>query len=279
MILWSHFKLSHKGHLRITKTSQLKNLPNNTFIGNLPKMINSKITFKGINNILYCDPNVTLENSRLHFEGNNSIIYLKSSHYKINLTLFNNSAIHIGSNNYFNKVCQIICSEHKHIFIGNSNLFSINVFFRNADPHLIYDIKSKNRINPTQSIYIGDHVWIGQNCLLLKGSKIHSGSILGAGSILTKEMVSNSIYAGVPAKCVKKDIFWQGECVHAWTHEDTQKYKCSNTNDFIYTDNPKEYISFEQIDEALNGLDVQGKLKYLHVLNSSEKKNRFSKKN
>ena len=92
-------------------------------------------------------------------------------------------------------------------------------------------------------------------------------------------MVSNSIYAGVPAKCVKKDIFWQGECVHAWTHEDTQKYKCSNTNDFIYTDNPKEYISFEQIDEALNGLDVQGKLKYLHVLNSSEKKNRFSKKN
>ena len=200
--------LKRKNDCLITKARSLRKIRENSFMGNVPKMINSKIIFKGKNNILYCDKGVVIKNSTLSFYGDNSIIYLNKSKfpYIVNISIYTNSVIHIGSDNYFNTVCHLICSEGKHIFIGNLNLFSHNITFRNADPHLIYSVQNQQRINLSQSIYIGDHVWIGQNCFLLKGTKISSGSILGAASVLSKAVESNSIYAGVPARCIKKDI-------------------------------------------------------------------------
>ena len=53
----------------------------------------------------------------------------------------------------------LLLSERKNIIIGDQCLFSHTIWFRNADPHLIYDNITNKRINPTQSIYIGDHVW------------------------------------------------------------------------------------------------------------------------
>lgn len=62
----------------ISKPTELLKVKNNVFIGNLPKMTNSKIIFNGKNNILFCDENVCLEDSILNFECNNSVIYLSS---------------------------------------------------------------------------------------------------------------------------------------------------------------------------------------------------------
>ena len=59
-------------------------------------------------------------------------------------------------------------------------LLEMNVYLpltgpiRTADPHIIYDIHRK-RINPSKSVFIGDHVWCGQNVLLLKGCRVGSG--------------------------------------------------------------------------------------------------------
>ena len=66
----------------------------------------------------------------------------------------------------------VILSEQKHLFIGNDCLLSFGIWVRNADPHLIYDVESHKRVNPTKSIYIGDHVWIGQSAMILKGRKV-----------------------------------------------------------------------------------------------------------
>lgn len=277
---WLTIKLRHKNNLCISDPTLLPNLDKNSFVGFVPQMINSRIVFKGYNNILYCDEGVVLKDSILKFSANNSIIYLgKNRHfYKIKINVYNNSAVHIGSDNYFNDVCHIICSENKHIFIGNDNLFSINVVFRNADPHLIYDIANKHRTNPTRSIYIGDHVWIGQNCYFLKGAHIHSGSILGTGSILSKEMESNSIYAGSPAKCIKENIFWKNDSVHNWNRKKTKQNEICNKDEFIFTDTPEQYIDFNQLDMELDKRDVQEKLEYLQFLNISAAKNRFSRK-
>ena len=55
-----------------------------------------------------------------------------------------------------------------------------------------------------ERIYIGSDVWIGAGCIILSGVKIGDGAVVAAGSVVTKDVASNSIYAGVPAKFIKK---------------------------------------------------------------------------
>lgn len=105
--------------------------------------------------------------------------------YHLNLTIYNNSLIYIGRDNYFNGSLNIIAGEEKDIIIGDNCMISFGSWIRNTDPHLVYDSSTYCRINPSKSVLIGDHVWIGQSCIILKGTVVGSGSILGAGSVVS----------------------------------------------------------------------------------------------
>jgi len=50
---------------------------------------------------------------------------------------------------------------------------------------------------------IGDDVWIGQNSIIMCGVSIGSGSIVAAGSVVTKNIPEGQIWAGIPAKYIK----------------------------------------------------------------------------
>ncbi|WP_416829937.1 hypothetical protein, partial [Helicobacter ganmani] len=65
---------------------------------------------------------------------------------------------------------------------------------------MIYDKDSNLRLNPSKSIYLGDHIWVGQYAWVLKNTFLASGSILGAKGIATKTYYSNSANVGIPAK-------------------------------------------------------------------------------
>ncbi len=56
---------------------------------------------------------------------------------------------------------------------------------------------------PHTEIIIGSDVWIGANSVILPGVKIESGSIIAAGSVVTKDVLSNTIVGGNPAKLIK----------------------------------------------------------------------------
>ena len=49
-------------------------------------------------------------------------------------------------------------------------------------------------------IMIGNDVWLGCNVIVLKGVVIGDGAIVGAGAVVTKSILSNEIWAGIPAK-------------------------------------------------------------------------------
>lgn len=261
---------------RLWKFIKLKN--NNLIIGKFPKFQKSQIKIKGSNNILYCDGKVLLNNSTVRFNGDNSLIFLGAGTYTANITVYNNSTVYIGKHNYFNPhgdKSKIILSEGKNLFIGDKCAFSFGLFFRTADPHLIYDTSTHKRINNSKSIYIGDHVWIGQNVTILKGSNIHSGSIIGTESIVSnKKINSNEIWGGIPAKKLKDNIFWTGKCVHAWTEKDTEENTYYLEDDYIYTPEPST-ISFETIENTLNSYKSAND-KYLYLKNLTTDKNRFA---
>jgi acetyltransferase-like isoleucine patch superfamily enzyme len=54
-----------------------------------------------------------------------------------------------------------------------------------------------------ESISIGNDVWIGTKAIILRGVKVGNGAIIGAGAVVTKDVPSYSIVAGVPAKVLK----------------------------------------------------------------------------
>jgi acetyltransferase-like isoleucine patch superfamily enzyme len=56
----------------------------------------------------------------------------------------------------------------------------------------------------TNHVIIEDDVWIGANAVILPGVRIGTHSVVAAGAIVTKDVPSHSLVAGVPAKLIKK---------------------------------------------------------------------------
>ena len=250
---------------------------NNKILNYKPNVINSKINFKGKNNILICEENVILKDSYISFEGSNSIIYLSSNdnYYFLNITTNNNSVLFIDENCYFNSQLYIILSESKNVFIGKNCLFSIGIWMRLADPHLIYDVDNMRRINVSKSIYIGDHVWIGQDVMLLKGTQIGSGSIIGAKSLVSnKKIHSNSIWGGNPAKKIRNNIFFDSETAHNYKNEETEKSMMYVDRKWIY-EHDKETLGFEYLGMIKDKKTMNDKIEFLIEIRNNKSHNRF----
>lgn len=255
-----------------------KDEKNNQIIGFKPQLINSNIRFRGTNNRLICEENVILRNSSLDFNGDNSIIFLSSNrnNYLINVSIYNNSVCFLDEHNYMNGVLNLILSEEKHILIGKECLFSFGIWMRIADPHLIYDVDTKRRINPTKSIFLGDHIWIGQDVFVLKGTKIGSGSIIGAkAAVSNKTISSNSSWAGNPAKEVRRGVSFNRTSVHNFTKEETENSMEDTSEEWIYK-NEGGILKFDDIDYVLSNEDnVDNKVSYLFALRNNTNHNRF----
>ncbi len=97
--------------------------------------------------------------------------------------------IEIGESVYINRNCNIV--SRKSIFLGNGVTIGPNVNIYDHD-HII----GKNKINQaycSESISIGENVWIGASVVILKGVSIGNDSIIGAGSIISKDIPSNTL--------------------------------------------------------------------------------------
>ncbi|MDL0089675.1 hypothetical protein [Campylobacter gastrosuis] len=253
---------------------------NNVIYGELNGHTNFKYNFIGKNNILFISQNCKIKNSNINFCGDNALVFLGDGVNILNISLNSQCVFYTGNNNYYNPSGQrtLMLSERKNIIIGNDNLFSSAIWFRNADPHLIYDAKTNKRINQTKSIYIADHVWVGQEVAFLKGCFVASGAIIGTRSVATKMYYSNTINAGSPAKQIKSDIFWLGNCVHNWDENMTEKFNHVLKDDFKYSYDKSEFLSPKAIEERLEALNSPyEKLEFVYdALYCNKNKNRFA---
>ncbi len=90
--------------------------------------------------------------------------------------------------------------------IGNNVLIACNVAFLNSDDHkfdkigkTIWDSGRGDKFK----IIVEDDVWLGHGAIILSPSRIGSGSIVAAGSVVVKDVPNYSIVAGNPAKVIK----------------------------------------------------------------------------
>lgn len=166
---------------------------------------NNRVIFKGTN---------YLEDCRFTISGNNNTIVIddKVCAYHAGLHIEDNGGtIQVGFMTLLAGKIEIASTEGTAIRIGRNCLFSSNIDIRSGDSHSIFD-ESGNRINKAQDICVGDHVWIGHGAMLLKGTQVPDGCVVGAGAVLTKVYKKeNSVIVGIPAKIVKENICWEHE--------------------------------------------------------------------
>lgn len=89
--------------------------------------------------------------------------------------------------------------------IGKGANIGRDVVIRSYDGHSIL----KEGYEISIPIKIGKHVWIGQGATILKGVEIGDGAIIGACSVVTKNVPPHCIVAGVPAKVKAENISWK----------------------------------------------------------------------
>ena len=99
--------------------------------------------------------------------------------------------------------------SYLHIKIGNDVLIGANTKIIDNDMHPVdpeYRLKNcDDKLHtPMKEIVIGNNVFIGCNCLILKGVHIGDNSVIGAGSVVTHDIPADCIAAGNPARIVKK---------------------------------------------------------------------------
>ncbi|MDP7023216.1 MAG: acyltransferase [Kiritimatiellia bacterium] len=94
------------------------------------------------------------------------------------------------------------------IEIGSHCLLAGGVRIQDNDGHPL-DAARRHAGEPVDTanvkpVRIEDGVWIGQRCQVLKGVTIGRNSVIGAGSVVTKDIPADSLAAGVPAKVIRK---------------------------------------------------------------------------
>ena len=93
------------------------------------------------------------------------------------------------------------------IEIGDETIIGANTKIMDNDFH---PINSKDRLEHNISavkpgpVIIGENVFIGCNCIVLKGATIGNNCVVGAGSVVSGKFEDNCIIAGNPAKVIKK---------------------------------------------------------------------------
>lgn len=111
--------------------------------------------------------------------------------------------IEIGDNLQINARCWI--SGGGNLKIGNNVLIGPHVVIHTANHNYENkDILIRKQGHSLKSILIEDDVWIAANCTILPGVTVKKGTVIAAGSVVTKDTEVYGVYAGAPAKKIKE---------------------------------------------------------------------------
>lgn len=182
----------------------------NNFIKIECKLNNCKIKVNGNNNKIIIDRTCSFSNTNITINSDNcEVIIDKFVRFMgpTNISIRDGGSLYVKENAGIRGVNMEI-GGGKSIVIGRLCMFSYGITLRNYDSHKVIDLKTHHITNNAEDIVLGNHVWICKNVTILKGVTVGDNSILGYGSIVTRDVPNNTIAAGIPAKIVKENITW-----------------------------------------------------------------------
>lgn len=152
----------------------------------------------------------------------------KHCYLGFNVKIYNKGHIELGTNVkvrpgtglYCNKKCSLILNDfceigrdstiasHNKVYLGKGVLTGPHVFISDhnheyQNPNIpIY--KQGVRMRPDDSVFIGDGSWLGTNVVVVGNVHIGKNCVIGANSVVTKDIPDFCVAVGIPARVVKK---------------------------------------------------------------------------
>ncbi len=106
--------------------------------------------------------------------------------------------ITVGEGVFINACCHF--QDHGGVSIGDGCQIGHNVVFATLNHGLLPEDRKTTYPAP---IVLGKNVWIGSNATILQGVTIGDNAVVAAGAVVTKDVATNTIVGGIPAKFIK----------------------------------------------------------------------------
>ena len=116
----------------------------------------------------------------------------------IELVTYTSGRIEIGNHTFVNYGSSI--AARSSVKIGSHCLLGHYTFVMDNDQH---DVIRHTELPRSEPVIIEDHVWIGSKAVILPGVRIGSRAVIGAGSIVTKDIPPRCVAAGNPARVLR----------------------------------------------------------------------------
>lgn len=112
------------------------------------------------------------------------------------------SKLKLGKGSYINREC-ILDNVGEWISIGNNCAIACRVSIHTTNHNYSNSLARSGKLEP-KAVIIKDGCWVGSNVVILPGTVINEGCVIASGSIVRGTLDKNYLYAGCPAKKIKK---------------------------------------------------------------------------
>lgn len=174
---------------------------------------NVAIFFKGRNNRIIAPIGTRISYMSVHFDCDNGVLILganlKVGGIKAAIRIGQDSIVKFGNDVNMTGPCHITAVEGSTVSFGDDVMIATDNEFLSDDAHPIFDVITGKRLNVSQDVIIGNHVWFAKGAVALSGAQVGDGSVVGFRSLVTGRIPNNCIAVGTPAKVVRKNIAWE----------------------------------------------------------------------
>ncbi len=108
--------------------------------------------------------------------------------------------IHFGNSVYAN--FNLTCVDDTHIYVGDCTMFAPNVVLATAGHPILPELREK-AYQFNMPIHIGRNCWLGAGVIVMPGVNIGDNTVIGAGSVVTKDIPSDVVAVGNPCKVLR----------------------------------------------------------------------------
>lgn len=110
---------------------------------------------------------------------------------------------HVHFGNYVYANFNLTLVDDTHIYVGDQTMFGPNVTIATAGHPILPELRAKG-YQYNAPVHIGKNCWIGAGVIIVPGITIGDNVVIGAGSIVTKDLPDNVIAVGNPCKILRE---------------------------------------------------------------------------
>lgn len=114
---------------------------------------------------------------------------------------FGGKHVHFGNEVYANFNLTLV--DDTHIYVGDSTMLGPNVVIATAGHPILPELREK-AYQFNKAVHIGKNCWLGAGVLVMPGVTIGDNTVVGAGSVVTKDLPPNVIAVGNPCKVLRE---------------------------------------------------------------------------